>query len=419
MSATQILLLYLVLFAIEYAWETLLELLNIKNVRKNQHEIPKPFRATTDDKTYKKSIDYTITHTKFGLLSSAFSSLFLLIIILSGALGAIDQYIASWRFGTYTHGVIYIYSLSLIFSLSSLPFSIYSTFVIEERFGFNKMTWKLYLIDMIKGVLLSALLLTPLLYALFWFMDTSGSLWWIYAFALFAAFQLLMVLIYPTFIAPLFNKFSPMEDGDLKEKIISLADKIGFRTNGIFVMDGSKRSRHSNAYFTGLGKSKRIVLFDTLVDSMDERELLGVLAHEIGHEKKNHIKKGMLLSMVSMALGFWVLSLLLPFTPFYQAFGFESNSYHAAIILFSFCSGPFTFFLSPLRSKLSRRYEYEADRFAVTATGGAEGLKSALLQLSKDNLSNLTPHPWYSAYHYSHPTLAERIAAMDNFAKSN
>lgn len=347
MSATQILLLYLVLFAIEYAWETLLEVLNIKNVRKNQHEIPQPFRATMDEATYKKSIDYTITHTKFGLLSSAFSSLFLLIIILSGTLGAIDHHIALWGLGAYTHGVVYIYALSLIFSLSSLPFSIYSTFVIEERFGFNKMTWKLYIIDMVKGVILSAVLLTPLLYALFWFMDSTGSFWWIYAFVLFAAFQLLMVLIYPTFIAPLFNKFSPMGDGELKKKILSLAAKIGFKTNGIFVMDGSKRSRHSNAYFTGLGKSKRIVLFDTLIDSLEERELLGVLAHEIGHEKKNHIKKGMLLSMVSMAMGLWVLSLLLPYTPFYQAFGFDNNSYHAAIILFSFCSGPFTFFFLP------------------------------------------------------------------------
>ncbi|KAA3619483.1 MAG: M48 family peptidase [Calditrichaeota bacterium] len=416
MTASQILLLYLVLFAIEYSWEMVLEILNIKHVKKNKSEIPAAFQATTDKETYEKSINYTLTNTNFGLVSSAFSSVLLLVIVLSGALGIVDDYLGTLGLGTYSHGVLFIYTLALFFSLSTLPFSIYSTFVIEEKFGFNKMTWKLFIIDAVKGMVLSALFLTPLLYALFWFMDTAGPNWWIYAFSLFAAFQLLMVLIYPTLIAPLFNKFSPLGDGELKDKILALAEKVGFKTNGIFVMDGSKRSRHSNAYFTGLGKLKRIVLFDTLVESSEPEELLAVLAHEIGHEKKNHIKKGMALSLLSMGIGFWILSLLLPYAPFYQAFGFSENSYHAAIILFSFCSGPFTFYLAPLRSKLSRKHEYEADRFAVEATGGANGLKNALLRLSKDNLSNLTPHPLYSGYHYSHPTLSERIAAMEKHA---
>ncbi len=418
MTGTQILTLYLVLFSIEFCWETFLEFLNRQYVKKNRDVIPPVFRDTIDPATYEKSVSYTLVKNRFGMISSLFSSFFLLLIILSGALSSIDTFIAKWQLGTYTHGIVYIYALSLIFSLSSLPFSLYSIFVIEERFGFNRMTWKLFITDAIKGLFLSALFLTPLLYALFWFMDSAGQNWWVYAFCLFAVFQLLMVLIYPTFIAPLFNKFSPLEDSELEDQILALAEKVGFKTSGILVMDGSKRSRHSNAYFTGLGKTKRIVLFDTLVEKSGRQELLGVLAHEIGHEKKNHIKKGMLYSLLGLSAGFWVISLLLPYTPFYQAFGFSASSYHAALILFSFCSGPFTFFLAPLRSKLSRKYEYEADRFAVKATGSAAGLKNALLQLSKDNLSNLTPHPLYSAYHYSHPTVSERIAAMEKYAAS-
>jgi len=417
MTAEQILTLYLVLFALEFAWETLLDVLNARHVRAHADAPPPAFREVIEPETHKKAVAYTLTRYKFGLVSHAASSLFLLAIVVSGALGQIDALVGRLHLGTYWHGVVYVFALSAIFSLFSLPFSLYSTFVIEERFGFNKMTWKLFLIDLVKGTVLSVVIGTPLLLALFWFMDTAGNFWWIYAFLFLAAFQLLMVMLYPTVIAPWFNKFTPLPDGPLKEKILDLARRVGFRTSGIFVMDGSKRSKHSNAYFTGLGKVKRIVLFDTLVENHEEPQLLAVLAHEIGHEKKHHIKKGMLLSLAMMLLGLWVVSLLLHYPPFFQAFGFAGPSYHAVIVLFSFCSGPFTFFLSPLGSILSRKYEYEADRFAVQATGSGDGLIQALLKLSKDNLANLTPHPWYSFYHYSHPTLAERIAAIEAYAK--
>jgi STE24 endopeptidase len=305
-----------------------------------------------------------------------------------------------------------------MFSLFSLPFSLYRQFVIEERFGFNRMTWKLLLLDISKGALLSIIIMTPLLYGLFWFMDRAGNFWWIYAFAGFSLFQLVVMILYPTLIAPLFNKFSPLEEGSLKEKILALARKLDFRTSGIFVMDGSKRSSHSNAYFTGIGHAKRIVLFDTLVRQMDEEQLTAVLAHEIGHEKANHVKKRFAVSLLASLAGFYILSLLLDYTPLFQAFGFDNPSYHAAVVILSFCAGPVTFFLQPLLAVLSRRHEYEADRFSVEATSSASGLKGALVRLSQKNLSNLTPHPWYSFYHYSHPTLAERISAMEEYEKT-
>lgn len=418
MTGTQILTFYLIFFILEFAWETLLDVLNIRYVRANADAPPDAFKAVVDSETYKKSVDYTITKARFGLISSAFSSGFLLFIILSGSLGVIDQKVARLGLGEYTHGVIYVFALSILFSLVSLPFSLYSTFVIEEKFGFNKLTFKLFVIDLLKSLLLAAILLTPLLYALFWFMDTTGVYWWLYAFLFITTFQLLMIVIYPTFIAPIFNKFTPLEEGRLKEMILAIAKKCAFRTSGIFKMDGSKRSKHSNAYFTGIGRTKRIVLFDTLIETLTESQVVSVLAHEIGHEKKNHIKKVLAVSLLSMLAGLFVLSLLLHYEPFFQAFGISAPSFHTAVVIFGFCAGPFTFFLSPLSSILSRKYEYQADRFAVSATGAAEGLKNALLKLSKDNLSNLTPHPWYSFYHYSHPTLAERLAAMEAFEKT-
>jgi len=261
---------------------------------------------------------------------------------------------------------------------------------------------------------LSAVIGFPVLLGLFWFMDRAGKLWWIWAFCGLSAFQLVVNVLFPVLIAPLFNKFTPLPEGSLKEKILSLADKLRFRTKGIFLMDGSRRSRHSNAYITGLGRYKRIVLFDTLVNTSTEEEIASVLAHEIGHGKRNHLKKSLALSVALSLAGFWILSLLLPYEPLYSAFSFAQPSRQAILVILVLCAGPFTFFLTPLFSAWSRKHEHEADRFAVEAVGTAAGLKTALLRLARDNLSNLTPHPLYSFYHYSHPTLAERIAALDS-----
>jgi STE24 endopeptidase len=417
MDARIILILYVSFFLLEFLWETLLSVLNIGHVRKNSSVVPAAFAGVVEPETYKRSVSYTLTRNKFSILASIVSSAALLAVVLTGFLGFLDKAIRAIPVHPYLQGILFIFAVSLLFQLISLPFSLYSTFGIEARFGFNKMTPGLYVRDLVKGLTLSAAIAVPVLLALFWFMDKSGPLWWIWAFCAMTVFQLVMTVIYPLVIAPLFNKFAPLAEGSLRERILSLAVKLGFRTKGIFVMDGSRRSRHSNAYFTGIGRVKRIVLFDTLVNTMSEDEVLSVLAHEIGHERKNHVRKGLAVTLVMSLAGFWILSLLLPYLPLYRAFGFHQTGYHAILVLLAFCSGPFTFFLKPIGSIWSRRHEYEADRFAVEGIGSAEPMKSALIRLTRDNLSNLTPHPLYSFYHYSHPTIAERLAALDRHAE--
>ncbi|MBN1699753.1 MAG: M48 family metallopeptidase [Spirochaetales bacterium] len=417
MTAGFILILYLVLFGLQYIWETALLLLNMNHVRKHSTSVPGFVDAIVTPEEYRKSVDYTLTRSRFALFSETASSGFLLAIIISGSLGVVETWLKGLHIEPYTHGVLFIIIVALAFRLFGLPFSLYGQFVIEERFGFNRMTKKLFFLDMLKGLFVSLVIFVPLIYLLFFFMDRAGDFWWIAAFAAFTIIQFVLTLIYPAVIAPLFNKFTPLPEGRLRDRIFELAEKLDFRTSGIFMMDGSKRSAHSNAYFTGMGKVKRIVLFDTLIESMGEDELLSVLGHEIGHEKLRHTIKTLFLSLAGSLLGFWIISLLLNFAPFFQAFGLEGPSYHTVLVLLIFCSGPFTFFLTPLGSLLSRKYEYEADRFAVNATGNPGPFKNALLTLHRENLSNLTPHPLYSFYHYSHPTLLERIRAIDAFAE--
>jgi len=408
-----VLVLYLAFFVLEYAWGIVLTTLNLRFVRGHAAAVPPAFSGVIDGETYARSVSYTLTRGRFGLLAGAFSSAALLAVVLTGFLGTIDAAARSIRIHPYFQGVIVIAAVGLLFWLVSLPFSLYSTFSIEARFGFNRTTLRLYVVDTLKGFAISAVIGIPVLLGLFWFMDRTGRFWWIWAFAAMGLFQLVMSVLGPLVIAPMFNKFTPLPDGDLKTAIMGLADRLDFRTRGIFVVDSSKRSRHSNAYFTGLGRAKRIVLFDTLVASSTTEEIVSVLAHEIGHEKRNHLKKGIAASLALSLAGFWVASILLHWLPLYQAFGFRQESYHAILVLLAFCSGPFTFFLQPLASLWSRRHEYEADRFAVRSVGSAAGMKSALLRLTRENLSNLTPHPLYSFFHYSHPTLTERIAALE------
>ncbi len=413
MSAGAILALYLALFFLRLLWESSLTLLNARYARRVSAAPPDFVLQVMDRDTYARSLDYTLARSSFSLVSALVSAAVVLAVVLSGSLGALDRVVEGWRLPRYATGLAYFLLISLFFTLVSLPTSWYQHFVIEQRFGFNKMTPRLFLLDTIKGLVVSAVLVAPVLLALFWFVDRTGPWWWLLSFAGVSLFQIVVTVIYPTLIAPLFNKFTPLAEGSLKERINALAARLGFATRGILVMDGSRRSHHSNAYFTGLGKAKRIVLFDTLIQSLAEESLVAVLAHEIGHEKKHHIRQRLGFSTVMMLAGFWILSLLLTYEPFYRAFGFEQASAYALLVLMSFCAGPFTFFLSPLFAAWSRRHEYEADRFAVDATGGAAALKAALIGLGRNNLTNLTPHPLYSRYYYSHPTIAERVAAME------
>jgi STE24 endopeptidase len=318
------------------------------------------------------------------------------------------------RFSWISHapGLIFCSGIALVISLASLPLNLYSTFKLEARFGFNKTTWKLYLTDRLKGLLLAILIGLPFLWFVLRLMETMGSYWWIWTFFFVSGFELLMVIVYPTLIAPLFNKFEPLAEGELRNRILRLAEQVGFKTNGIFSMDGSKRSAHSNAYFTGIGKAKRIVLFDTLIAQMTVDQGLAVLAHEMGHYKMKHIRRMLVVQMVFLLVGLYILSLLLNYRPLFAAFGLDNPSHAGALVLFSLLSGPATFFLGPLINMLSRKHEYEADRFAVETLRNCRPMEEALINLTVKNLSNLNPHPWYSAYHYSHPTPTERIGAI-------
>jgi STE24 endopeptidase len=420
MSSLNILIIYISFFTAEFLFENTLTILNLRNVFRYKGRVPDYFRVHITDEKYLQSVNYTVSKNRLALVSSLVSSFFLIIVVLSGIFGIADEWLAAFTGSLYIQGILYVFLLSFAFQLVSLPLELYSQFVIEERFGFNKMTLRLFFMDRLKSLLMSAVVGVPLLLGLFWFMERTGDLWWIFAVAFVTVVELLIMVIYPLVIAPLFNKFKPLEDGPLKDKLSSLSQRLDFQAQGIFVMDGSRRSKHANAYFTGIGKSKRIVLFDTLINLLSESQIEAVLAHEIGHKKKRHIIKRAIISLVLLAVIFWVLSLLLPFLALYQAFGFTRISYHGILIILSLCSGPFTFFLAPAFTAWSRRHEYAADKFAVVS-GGVESaeLINALIVLGRENLTNLTPHPLYSFYHYSHPTLPERIDALGKLQQAS
>lgn len=406
--------LFISLYIIHEGWEAYLTLLNISHTRKNQNQIPDFYKDKVSPEEYEKSIRYTVEKARFGLVLSIVTIPVLWAAILSGFFDYFDFWIGSiLKVNGLTHSVFYCLGIALILMILRIPVSIYSHFVIEEKYGFNKMTTKIFIVDFIKGLLLGAALGIPLLCLIFWIYHKVGSVWWLVAFGVVFLFELFMVAIYPTFIAPIFNKFTPLADGELKESILSIAKRVRFKLSGIYTMDGSKRSAHSNAYFAGIGRMRRIVLFDTLFDRHTNLEILAILAHEMGHNIKRHVQKNLLISFFFSLIGFWILSLVITWEPFFSTFGAGIPAPHKALVLFALFSGYFVFLLNPLMNGLSRQHEYEADRFSVETTGDKEGMSSSLIKLSKENLSNLTPHPLYSFYHYSHPTTLERVKAID------
>lgn len=417
MSAMTILIVFILLFSFEFLWELLLTLLNIASVRRNRAVVPVRFRGAVPEETYRRSAEYTLAKSRFSIMVQAITSALTLTVVVSGLLGRFDLLLGGLSLHRYLHGVLYVLGAAGVSGLVSLPFAWHSQFGIEQRFGFNRMTPALFLADVIRSILVSVALAVPVLLGLFLFMDTAGGLWWLYAAVFVTVLQLALTVLYPLVIAPLFNTFTPLPEGSLREKIEDLARGLEFKTNGIFVMDSSRRSKHSNAYFTGIGKAKRIVLYDTLVNGFSEDEVVSVLAHEIGHEKMRHVVKRLAVSTVLTFLMFRLLALVLPYEPLYRAFGFAAPSYHALLVILALASGPLTFAFTPLFSFWSRKHEYEADRFAAEAAGTPRHLTGALLRLGTENLSNLTPHPLYSFYHYSHPTLAERLAALESAGK--
>jgi STE24 endopeptidase len=409
--------LFLILFALELIIEFSLNELNLRYVRARWAEkrIPDFFQGKISSDAYDKSVHYTLAKGRLARWSLTYHWCLTLAVLFSGFLGWLDgvamEIARRFSLGVYGHGVLFCLGVGLVFAIAGLPIQLYSTFGLEAKFGFNKTTIGLYIIDKIKMLVLGLVIGVPFLLVILWLMDAMGRYWWIWAFVFISGFQLLMIVIFPTFIAPWFNKYEPLKEGELRDRILALANQVGFKTSGIYSMDGSKRSAHSNAYFTGIGKAKRIVLFDTLIEQMTTDQGLAVLAHEMGHYKMKHIRRMLVVEMVFLFIGLYILSLLLNYPPLFAAFGLTPSN-HAALVLFSLLSGPATFFLGPVMNLLSRKHEYEADCFAAITLRDRKPMEEALVNLTIKNLSNLTPHPWYSAYHYSHPTPVERIDAI-------
>lgn len=390
-----------------------LDLINYFHTQKLSR-IPEYFGHQFDERLLNKSKAYTLDKIRFGLFSHLMQIPFFWLLIVLGGFNSFDYYaIEMGGWDTITRSVLFCFMIAAYFLITSLPFRYYSIFVVEERHGFNKMTPEIFMADLMKSILLSVAIGTPLLYIVFWFMRSSGGLWWLWVWGVITLFQLFFTAVYPMLLAPLFNKFEPLKDENLKKKIEELAQKIGFKMSGIYTMDGSKRSGHSNAYFAGIGRFRRIVLFDTLIKQMSEAELLAVLAHEMGHNVKKHITKSVILSIALTGVSFYIMSLLLDWPEFYTAFNIMYPSPHAALVIFAVCSEVFTILITPMINLWSRKNEYEADRFSVEICGNKDAMKNSLLKLTQENLSNLSPHPLYSFFHYSHPTPEERLKAID------
>lgn len=411
MTPAAILLCFVALSILDLGWGLFLTALNYRNVARHSGELPPELMGSVKPEEAEKAAAYSRARMRLSFVVGPLGAAAVIAAAASGFLGLLDGASGSLAAAPYWHGALFLGSLLVLQSILSAPFQLYSTFSLEKRYGFNTTTLRTYLLDALKGALVSVALGLPLLSLLYAFIDGAGSLWWLVAAAIFSLIQLVLSLLYPLVIAPLFNKFTPLPEGALATRIALLAARLEFRVSGIFVMDGSKRSRHSNAYFTGLGRVKRIVLFDTLVSQMSEDEVLAVLAHEIGHEKKRHVLKMTAVSIALSFLSFRVLDLMMDWGALYSAFGFAAASKHALLLILALVSGPATFFLTPAFSAWSRKHEYEADAFAARASGGA-ALASALIRLNKENAANLWPHPLYSFWNYSHPSLRERLAAI-------
>lgn len=383
------------------------------NLRSLQQNVPELFKGIYDDEKYAQSQKYLLANTRFGMLSATVSLLVLLGFWFAKGFPLLDAWARSWNGGPVVTGLIYFGALFLFKGALSLPFTIYHTFVIEERFGFNKTTPKTFLLDLSKGLILSVTLGAILFTTLIWFLEYTGKNGWWYCWITLTLFMLIFQYVVPTWIMPLFNRFTPLEEGELKRAIMDYAKKIQFSLDQVFVMDGSKRSTKSNAFFSGFGKNKRIVLFDTLIEKHSTDELVSVLAHEMGHYKKKHILKMMIISILYSGLILFLASLFLSYEPLFRAFFMERPSVHGGLIFFGLLYSPIDFLTGVLLNAFSRKNEYEADRFAVTTSGLSHALVSALKKLSIDNLSNLTPHPLYVYLHYSHPPVIKRIVTIE------
>jgi STE24 endopeptidase len=387
----------------------------IRHVAGHRDAVPAMCQQTLSLAAHQKAAGYTIVKTRFGLLELAFGAAVLLGWTLLGGLDALNLSLRGWLGAGLIQQLALVAGFALISGAVELPFTLYQTFVIEERFGFNKMSLKLWTIDLAKSMVLGAAIGLPIAALILWLMGAAGSFWWLWAWGVWMGFNLLLLLVYPTFIAPLFNKFKPLEDESIKARVTALMKRCGFAAKGLFVMDGSKRSAHANAYFTGFGAAKRVVFYDTLLAKLSPGEVDAVLAHELGHFKHKHILKRIAGLFALSLAGFALLGWLSHQAWFYFGLGVRPNlngpNDALALLLFLLAVPVFTFFISPLMALLSRKHEFEADAYAVQQTSGQD-LSTALLKLYEDNAATLTPDPVYVKFYYSHPPATERLARM-------
>ena len=387
-----------------------------RHVAQHRAQVPAAFAHTITLEAHQKAADYTLAKSRVNLIDLALDAVTLLGWTLLGGLDALNQLTLGWMDPGMAQQIVLVLGFTLVGGLIGLPLSLYQTFGIEQRFGFNNTTPKLWLNDLAKGLLVGLVLGLPILWLVLWLMQTGGSLWWLYAWSALVVYQLFVMWIAPNVIMPLFNKFTPLEDASLKERVTALMTRAGFTAKGFFVMDGSRRSAHSNAFFTGFGAAKRVVFFDTLLAQLNGDEMEAVLAHELGHFKHRHILKMMVTSFAVSLAGLALLGWLSQQIWFYTGLGVMPNltggNDALALLLFMLVLPLFTFFVSPLSARRSRKFEFEADAYAVANSNG-QALGSALLKLYQDNASTLTPDPWYVAFYYSHPPASQRLARIN------
>ena len=393
----------------EYLLSFVVKILNIKAL---DPKLPKEFEGTFDQEKYTKSQEYTKTNTRFSFITSTFSLIISLSFIFGGVYNIIDQLIRKYNYSEEITGLCFFGLLFIITDLLNTPFSIYKTFIIEEKYGFNKTTINTFIIDKIKGYFLTVLIGAPVLYLILYFFGKFENSAWLYVWVFLVAFSVIMQPIFNTFIAPMFNKFTPLEEGELLDKIKTYLKKVNFPVKKLEVVDGSKRSSHSNAYFSGIGKNKRIALFDTLVEQMDDNEIVSVIAHEVGHYKLKHIYSGIFLSAIQSGIMLYVMSLFLGEQKLFDVFYMEEKSIYAGLVFFSMLYAPISLILGIFFTYISRRNEFSADQYSVKTAEMPDSMISSLKKLSKENLSNLTPH-WLNVFlNYTHPPVLERIRAL-------
>ena len=417
LNSTNFTQIFIALILIKFLLETYLKIRNLKSIDNNKDSVPLRFKNVVTEEEYKKSILYNTDRIKFQIFTALFGSVVLVIFTIGGLLNYLTQVVMDMTSSNVLGAVLLGLLLIIVEEIISIPISIYSTFVIEERHGFNKTTRKTFVTDIFKGLLISGAISSMLYATVIFIIISAGDLWWIYAFAAVFTLQAIIFFLYPVLIMPLFNKFEPLDDEQFKKPIEKLLEKVDFKSKGLFVMNASLRSTHGNAFFTGFGKNKRIVFFDTLLKTINPDEMEAILGHELGHYKLGHIRKTLISSLVFGFLGFYILNEIFKSDNFFIAHGLENLTVYSKFLMFYLVIGSYTFFTKPITSALSRKREFEADDFSFQYTDG-EHMISGLLKLTKDNASNLTPDPLYSSYYYSHPPIAERVSSIENKLKN-